>query len=220
MRYLLLMLCLTLSAGAQEASTGFASTWHYPVARELGVTLSAIAPLSGPPATRARFIPGAPSGAAEALAQAMAPRPADQQALLTTMQQLRQVYEKTALEEDRSNSLAAAFTFFIACNMTAYTGKEPTEAADDRLFAQLETAIAATPSIASLSDADQQAMHDWLVAMAGVVLATFVSADVAGSPEAAEAARALAASAMNEVLGLDPEGMLLDEKGLVVIPEL
>ena len=216
---LLLLLALLVPSAAQEA-TGFASTWRYPVAKELGAALGKALPPTGPPATVARFVPGPPSGTVEALAQALATRPADQQALLVTMAQLRAVYDKSAAEEGRTNSLAAAYTFFIACNLTVYYGNEPTEAASDALFAQVEAAISATPAVSSLSDADKQAMHDWLIAMAGVVLTTFISADTAQSLEAAQAAQALAATAMMEVLGLDPKAMSLDEKGLTVIPEL
>lgn len=219
MRYLFLLLCLALPAMCQESSSGFAATWRYPVAKDIGAALRNSL-YQGPPETIARFVPGAPSGAAEDLARALAPRPADQQELLSTMNQLRDVYQKSALDEGRGDSLAAALTFFIASNLTATTGREPTKEADSKLFAQVEAAISATPGAAALSDADQQAMHDWLVAMSGVVLATFVSADVAGSPEALAAAQSLAASAMIEVLGLDPQGMTLDENGLVVIPEL
>ena len=136
------------------------------------------------------------------------------------MIQLRGVYDKSAEEEGRTNSLAGAYTFFIAGNLTVYYGNELTEAANDALFGQVEAAIAVTPAVSGLSDADKQAMHDWLIAMAGVVLTTFVSADTAHSLEAAQAAQALAATAIMEVLGLDPKGMTLDERGLTVIPEL
>ena len=216
---LLLSLAMLVPSAAQE-STGFASTWHYPIAKELGEALRKAVPPPGPPTTVARFVPGPSSGTVEALAQALAARPVDQQELLQTMAQLRDVYDKSAAEEGRTNSLAAAYTFFIACNLTVYYGIEPTQAANDALFAQVETAIAATSTFSTLSDADKQAMHDWLIAMAGVVLTTFISADTAQSLEAAQAAQALAATAMMEVLDLDPKGITLDEKGLTVIPEL
>jgi hypothetical protein len=182
---LLLLVFLAYPVRAQDAP--FGGSWRFPMASELVPAL-----LSGggrPDPSVCTFTPKPGNSAAEDLSIALSGTPDAQASLLKTMMDLRGIYDEAVAKEGHANNLAAGLSYFLACDLTVFTGHEPSQAASQKMFEQLEAAIAATPAVAGLEDAEKQEMHDWLVAMGGVTLATYVGASVSKDPESMANAR-------------------------------
>lgn len=154
-------------------------------------------------ATVLKFVPIPDSGVAQALADALGSNPQEIASLKDGFLQIKQVYEAEVAKEGKSNNLAAAFTLFIAANVMAYGQiDEPSDAATEALFGELQGAIADVPEFARLSNLEKQKMHDWLVFMGGFVMAGYTEARTANDKEALQTYRSLADYSLRLVLGV------------------
>lgn len=159
-----------------------------------------------------KFTPGGDSGVAKALADAIGNNAQEKETLAQAFALIKQGYEGEAAKRGKSNNLAAAFTFFIAANVTAYAETaEPSDKAIDALFVELQTVIAGAPEFARLSNAEKQKMHDWLVLMGGFTLAGYSEAKQSGDASSINTYRQLADYSLRLVLGV--EGDKLSFKG-------
>lgn len=151
-----------------------------------------------------KFSPAGDSGVAKSLADALGRSEDEKTALTSAFSQIKQAYEAEVAKEGKSNDLAAAMTFFIAANVAAYRRTDtPTDAATDNLYQSLRETMAAAPGFARMSDAEKQRTHDWLVCMAGFVLAGYTDAKQSGDEGALKTLGELADYSMRLVLGVE-----------------
>lgn len=151
-----------------------------------------------------KFTPAGDSGVAKALADALGSNAQEKVALAEAFTQIKQGYEAEVAKQGKSHNLAAAFTFFIAANVAAYSQSEmPSDAATELLFGELRTVIAGAPEFARMSGAEKQKMHDWLVMMGGFTLAGYADARQTGDAASLNTYRALADNLLRLVLGIE-----------------
>lgn len=204
------VLTLASSFGAEaraQSNERIAGTWGGPssplfknILRERGTwKRSATLDPSG-----IKFTPSGDSGVAKALADAFGRDAVEKAALVNAFLQLKQAYEVEVAKDGKSNNLAAALTFFIAANVTAYGQADaPSDKATDALFEELQGYIASVPELARMSNAEKQKMHDWLVCMGGFTLASYLEAKQSGDKEGLSTSRDLADYSMRLVLGVE-----------------
>ena len=202
-----LCLCFQADAAAQ-AGERVGGTWQGPDPALIRSILSDAAK-PAPSAQRARpdvlkFKPAADSGVPKALGDALG-RTAEERELLTSVfAQVRQGYESEVAKEGKSNDLAAAMTFFVSTNVAAFHRTElPPDAATEELYRSLQRAMSQSPAFARMADAEKQRMHDWLVCMAGFVLAGYADARQANDQANLKNFADLADYSMRLVLGVE-----------------
>ena len=151
-----------------------------------------------------KFTPAGDSGVAKALADAFGRDAAEKAALADAFLQLKQAYEAEVAKEGKSNNLAAALTFFIAANVTAYGQTDaPSDKATDALFEELQGYIASAPELGRMPNGEKQKMHDWLVCMGGFTLASYLDSKQSGDKTGLNTSRELADYSMRLVLGVE-----------------
>ena len=159
---------------------------------------------TGPRAGVLKFTPAGDSGVSRSLAEAFGSSAEQRAALVEAFEQIKQGYEAEVAKEGKSNDLAAAMTFFIGVNVTAFHRTEmPSDDVSETLYQSLRETMAATPAFAELSNAEKQQMHDWLVCMAGLVLTSYADAKQKGDAGGVNEAAELADYSMRLVLGVD-----------------
>ncbi len=217
--------------GKANIKEGLGSTWKSPggtlISRLLkkkttaGTVSGAGARRTPPPAPASRstgsvtFRPAANIEVDQALATAFASTPAEKQGLIELFAQVKQAYETEVAKEGKSNNLAAAMTFFIASNVTAYHRTPiPSDAATEELFVSLRDIMSGTPEIAKLTNAEKQQMHDWLVYMGGFVLAGYMDAQQNNNREGLNNFREIASASTKIVLGIDISTVKFTKDGL------
>ena len=175
----------------------------------------AVSPSSIEPVT---FKPAGDSGVPKALADAFGRDPAEKLALTEAFSQIKQGYETEVAKEGKSNDLAAAMTFFIAANITAYHQTElPSDEAGENLYRSLRDSMTNTPEFAKISNAEKQQMHDWLICMGGFVMAGYMEAKQTGDQESLTTFSELADQSMRLVLGIDGSKLNLGPNGLLPV---
>lgn len=200
-------LCLRTEAAAQ-AGERVGDTWRGPDPALIRSILNeSAAPSATAPRARPdvlKFKPAGDSGVPKTLGDALG-RTADERALLSgVFAQVRQAYEAEVAKDGKSNDLAAAMTFFISTNVAAFHGTElPSDAATDELYRSLQGAMARSPAFAQMTDAEKQRMHDWLVCMAGFVLAGYADAKQSADRANLKNFGELADYSMRLVLGVE-----------------
>jgi hypothetical protein len=201
------MLLFALKANAQ-ASDRIAGTWGNPnsslitrALRDRKAQRRAPAPVD---LSALKFTPAGDSGVAKVLADALGSDAQQRAALTEGFLQIKQGYEGEVARKGMSNNLAAAFTFFIAANVTAYgQSAEPSDKATEILFSELQGAIASVPEFASMSNLEKQKMHDWLVYMGGFTLAGYAEARQTGDGKSLGTYREFADHSLRLVLGIE-----------------
>lgn len=198
-------LLFNVTAGAQSADR-IRETWKGPGASSLAGILSG-RPADGTAKPRAevlKFTPAGDSGVVKSLADAFGRSDEERAALAAAFSQLKQAYEAEVAKEGKANDLAAAMTFFISANVAVYHRTDtPSDAATDNLYRSLRETMAAAPALARMPDAEKQRTHDWLVCMAGFVLAGYTDARQGGDAEALKTFGELADYSMRLVLGVE-----------------
>jgi hypothetical protein len=151
-----------------------------------------------------KFNPVGDSGVAKSLADAFGRTDGEKAALAEAFGQIKQGYEAGVAKEGKSNNLAAAMTFFITANVAAYHQTDlPADEAGENLFQSLQDSMASVPEFARLSNPEKQQMHDWLVCMAGFVMAGYTGAKQDGDKESLKNFSELADYSMRLVLGVE-----------------
>lgn len=210
---ILLLLALTSSqvphANAQSEER-IRATWKGP---DLALIRSILkeggprAPAAGAATARPevlKFTPAGDSGVAAALAGAFGRADTEKAALKQAFEQIKQGYEAEVAKEGKSYNLAAAMTFFIAANVSAYHRTDmPSDEAGETLFKSLAEAMAASPIFAGMSNAEKQQMYDWLVCMAGFVATGYADAKQNNDQEGLKNFGELADYAMRLALGVE-----------------
>lgn len=163
-----------------------------------------------------KFKPAVDSGVALMLADAFSSNPAEKSGLLVVFAQIKQGYETEIAKEGKSNDLAAAMTFFIAANVTAYhQSEEPSDRIVEDLYESLRGSLAATPEFVKTSNAEKQQMHDWMVYMAGFVMAGYMDAKQNGDTAGLATFKDIADASVRLVLGIEGSKLKFGENGLI-----
>ncbi len=164
------------------------------------------------------FKPVGDSGVAKSLADAFGRDPAEKAALADAFFKIKQGYDTEVAKEGKSDDLAAAMTFFIAANITAFHRSEmPTDAAGESLYNSLRTSMSTTPEFAKMSNTEKQQMHDWLVCMGGFVIAGYMEAKQSGDEESLSNFSQIADQSMVLVLGIEAAKLQFGPNGLTAI---
>ena len=151
-----------------------------------------------------KFNPAGDSGVAKSLADALGRTEEEKAALTEAFGQIKQGYEAEVAKKGKSNNLAAAMTFFIAANVAAYHQTEmPADEAGENLFQSLQETMAGLPAFARMSNPEKQQMHDWLVCMAGFVMAGYTEAKKDGDQESLKNFSEFADNSIRLVLGIE-----------------
>lgn len=160
------------------------------------------------------FQPSGNSGVAEGLASAFSTNASEKAALLELFKQVKLAYETEVSKDGKAHNLAAALTFFLATNAVAYHDLEmPSDDATEKMFVPIRDAMNATPEIARMTNAEKEQMHDWLVYMAGFVLAGYVEAKQSKDLASQKNFRDIAAMA-SQILGVDISRVKITKNGL------
>lgn len=150
------------------------------------------------------FQPAGDSGVAKSLADAFGRNAEEKAALTDAFGQIKQGYDAEVAKVGKANNLAAALTFFISVNVATFHRTDmPSDAVADNLFNALQETMAGVPSFARLSNLEKQQMHDWLVCMAGFVMAGSTDAKQSGDQAALNNFREFADYSMRLVLRVD-----------------
>lgn len=162
------------------------------------------------------FKPVGDSGVAKDLADTFGGDPAEKAALLEAFNQIKQGYDTEVAKEGKSNDLAAAMTFFIAANVTAFHQSEmPSDAASESLYESLRSSMPTTPEFAKLSNTEKQQMHDWLVCMGGFVIAGYLEAKQSADTEGLGNFTQIADQSMRVALGVEVGKLQFGPTGLI-----
>ena len=151
-----------------------------------------------------KFKPVGDSGVIKALADALGGSAEQKTALTQVFSQIKKGYEAEIAKKGISNNLAAAFTFFITANVTAYyQSAEPSDPATETLFGQVQDVISSIPEFARMTDAEKQKMHDWLVCMGGFSMMGYLDAKQTGDKQGLGNYREFANYSLLLVLGIE-----------------
>ena len=217
---LTLIALLSIHAAAQT-SNRLGQTWKGPDISEIWDLLKEEEKNPRPKAqTRTpalRFTPAADSGVTRALADAFGRNDQERAALVDAFGQIKQGYEAEVAKEGKSNNLAAAMTFFIAANVVTYHQADmPADADTDKLFLSLQNAMTKIPAFASMSNAEKQRMHDWLVCMGGFALTNYMDAKQNRDAQGLATIKEFADYAMQLVLGIEAGKLKISGSSLIV----
>lgn len=145
---------------------------------------------------------------------------AEEKALLRQLFSVtKTAFEKEVAAKGRKNNLAAAFTFFIgSAAMVYHDDPEPSDAALDKLWDNLDATFNETPEYSQLTNREKQEMYDTIVAFSGLILATYAEGKNTGNVETQQTAKLLAGTMIQLVLKTDPNKLRFGKDGLVVNP--
>jgi hypothetical protein len=196
-----------------QASDRVRDTWKGPdtsVIRELFKDDAAAARPVEANAAAVKFTPSGDSGVTKTLADVLGSTPEERAALAEAFTGFKQSYETEAAKAGKANNLAVTMTFFIVANVVAYHQTAMPEDADTVKMAQsLEQRMARIPAFASLSNAEKERMHDWLLCMAGFALTNYMSAKASGDVQGLATIKQFADYSMKLALGIEAAKLTL-----------
>jgi len=142
---------------------------------------------------------------------------AEEKALLKQLFSVtKTAFEAEVAKKGRKNNLAAAFTFFVgSAAMVYHDDPEPSDAALDKLWDNLDSVFNETPEYSRLTDREKQEMYDTIVAFSGLILATYAEGKNTGNVETQQTAKLLAGTMIQLVLKTDPNKLRFGKDALV-----
>lgn len=217
----LVLILATQFAVCAQASGGLAKTWKGPDMTLLRKIIAEAPPASAP-ATKTsaiKFTPTRSSGVSQLLADVFGRNADEKAALAEAFDQIKEGYTAEASKEGKANDLAAAMAFFLAANVSAFHRTDmPSDADGEKLYHSLASSMSSNTAVTSMSNADKERMHDWLVCMAGFVATGYEDAKTSGDKTAMATIAELAKASMKLVLGLDIEKMSIGPGGVKTEP--
>ncbi len=129
----------------------------------------------------------------------------------------KSAFDEEVAKKGRSNSVSAAFTFFIAsASMVYHNSPEPSDEALDALWDRLDEAFQEMPEFAELTDSDKQQLSDTLVALSGLMILGHPQYNPSLDAETQKGYREVAGNLIRTVLQTDPEKLRFGKDGLLV----
>ena len=95
----------------------------------------------------------------------------------------------------------------------------PEDADTVKMAQSLEQRMARIPAFASMSDAEKQRMHDWLLCMAGFALTNYMSAKANNDVEGLATIKQFADYSMRVALGIEAAKLTLAGSRITLQPE-
>lgn len=216
---LALLICFEAGVSAQS-NDRLGETWKGPNSSLIMSVLKNRKPAvstTKPRVSVLTFQPSADSGVARSLADALGRTAEEKTALIEAFAQIKAAYEAEVKKAGKSNNLAAAMTFFVTANVAAFHQIEiPGDEVSENIFKSLEDSMSSLPAFAQMSNAERQQMHDWLVAMAGFVMAGSMEAKKTNDKETLNNFSELAGYSLRLVLGVDPSKLTINGNSLAV----
>ncbi len=173
-----------------------------------GATARSAAPAaSKAAAASAKFSPVAGDDSLQKLADSLGSDAQERQQMLQLVNAGKQLFEQKYAGKGWTDNVAGAFAFFIVATSTVYTDKEPSAAAQDNLFAALETTLAQSPDLAKASAGEKTALYNSLAACAGLSLLFYVDGKQQGNAAEIGKAKEMAAGFSRKLLNLEPQAL-------------
>ena len=167
-----------------------------------------------------KFTPSGDSGVIKALSDALGSTPEERAVLADAFTGFKQSYEAEATKAGKGNNLAVTMTFFVVANIVAFHQTAMPEDADTVKMAQaLEQRMARLPAFTSLSNAEKQRMHDWLLCMAGFALTNYMSAKAGGDAQGLATIKQFADYSLRLALGIEASKLTLAGPRITLQPE-
>ena len=152
-----------------------------------------------------KFSPAAGDDTLQKLADSLGNDAQERQQMLQLVGAGKQLFEQKYAGKGWKDNVAGAFAFFIIATSTVHSDKEPTAAAQDNLFAALETTLAQSPDLARASDREKTALYNSLVACAGLSLLFHIDGKQQGNAAEVGKAKEMAAGFSRKLLNVEPQ---------------
>jgi hypothetical protein len=133
-----------------------------------------------------------------------------------TLTALLTEYEKTAKEAGIENEITLAVTYAVSQYWTIGKAATVSETASDAIYTQLRGALE-VPEIAKLSDTEKQRLYEKVLLTAFTLQITETLTAAKGNDEAKSKIAAAARIALQDLVGIEADKLLLTEKGLAVV---
>lgn len=206
------LIALLLFASAPfQANERVRETWKGPDASAIRELFKEdAAPARESDAAVVKFTPNGDSGVIKALSDALGGTAEERTALAEAFTGFKQSYEAEAAKAGKANNLAVTMTFFVVANVVAYHQTTMPEDADTVMMAQsVEQRMARIPAFASMSNAEKQRMHDWLLCMAGFALTNYMTAKASNDEQGMATVKQFADYSMRLALGIEAAKLTL-----------
>ena len=126
-------------------------------------------------------------------------------------------YEEAAAARGWKNNIAGGLTFFTVAAMTVYhAAEEPSEAAVDTHFKNLNAALDEVPDFAAISDKEKQRFNNVMIGFGGILLAGYTEGKQNKDAETLAGYKKLSGMLIELVLKTDPENLRLEDGQIVM----
>ena len=218
---------------AQDAWTNpyTGGTWNNPISSFLDTTLwsrsmglasggttegqaAGTAPTTPSPALT--YSPGPPV-APHALAEQLGQTAEQRRQLEDVFSEILKSYSEQAAADGRDHNLATAATFFVLCSYTVlHDGAEPSDAAQEALFAQMQQALGAQPELDQAADADKQSLAETLVLLGALPVVGLQQAAEGNDQATKDSMLRMAAQNLEALLHVQADGVTVSDAGLAI----
>ena len=154
-----------------------------------------------------KFSPDAGDDSLQKLADSLGSDAQERRQMLLLVNAGKQLFEQKYAGKGWNDDVAGAFAFFIIATSTVHSDKEPTAAAQDNLFAALETTLAQSPDLAKASAREKTALYNSLTACAGLSLLFYIDGKQQGNAAQVGKAKEMAAGFSRKLLNLEPQAL-------------
>jgi hypothetical protein len=170
------------------------------------------------PTSATIFVSDSRSNYLNELANQLGSNPVEREQLQLLFATTKEAFENEVAAKGRSKDIAAAFTFFIATSVTVYRNDpEPSDAAIDKLWEGMSSALVEMPEVTNLTNAEKQQMYDMLIGFSGFLLAGYAEGQTADGQETQKVFRQLAGLLIQTVLKTDPDKLRFTNNGLDIV---
>lgn len=170
-----------------------------------GAATNATAPK--PAASSAKFSPVAGDDSLQKLADSLGSDAQERQQMLQLVGAGKQLFEQKYAGKGWNDNVAGALAFFIIATSTIYADREPTAAAQDNLFAALESTLAQSPELVKASAQEKTALYNSLTACAGLQLLFYIDGKQQGNAAEIGKAKEMAAGFSRKLLNVEPQAL-------------
>jgi hypothetical protein len=179
----------------------------------------AVAPGAAVAGSASRYRPSERHPALDRMARALANQPAQQESLRSSLEGAVTGYRKLSLGSELADDMASGLAMLVLTWDKLQTGRDLSGSAGPRLARQLQAAMK-VPAIARLPDPEKQAIQDWSVASATLLLSLDQTVRQAGKQDSEHRIARRAGELVADLFGVPIERLALTEGGLQVVPAL
>lgn len=173
----------------------------------------------GQPVTATHFTPSGQRLTRDDFVQSLAASPDQQAGLRQILDGVFTAYETEAAKSNAANDVAAALTFYLTAEYSAFhDGRDVSEAASNALMGQLRTALN-TDAMRAAPNEEKQKLYEYLVLMGGFTATMQQLGTAQKDATMQKAARQLGASGLKALLHVEAGRVGIGATGLTIAPE-